>query len=121
MTDHTGGEIHQMSMVVGGLKNAVETMTRLWESQEKVATEGRRQVHLKIDALNREVQALTGRVNQMGKDIALIEPSVKVFNDEQLRVEGGKRLGARLLLMVTTAAGLTGWAAHELIGYLFKH
>jgi hypothetical protein len=116
------GEIHQMSLLVGGLKNAVETMTRLWQSQEVAATEGRRQLHLKFDSLKDEVRTLTGRVDQMGKDIALIEPSVKGFNDEKLRDEGAKRLGKTIIAIggtaITAVAGAVGYGIHELIGYL---
>lgn len=119
------GDLHQISAEIGALKKSVEIMTDMWSRQEDNATAGRKALHEKFELFRQQigldVASLSMRVDRLTDKVMVIEPSVKVFNDEQLRVEGGKRLGARLLLMVTTAAGLTGWAAHELIGYLFKH
>lgn len=112
-------EFHQITLMVGGLKQAVETMTSMWQSQEAVASEGRRQVHLKIDKLKDEVANLSVRVNQMSTDIAIIKPDVEAFNDEKLRSEGAKRLGMRLWAAITAVAGGIGYGAHEVIARLF--
>lgn len=115
------GQVHQISAEIGGLKMAVETMTRLWQSQENAASEGRRQVHIKIDTLKDEVRTLTSRVNQMSTDISDIKPDVEGFNAEKLRTEGAKRLGAKLVAALVATAGVIGWAVHEIIGRWFPH
>ena len=111
-------ELHEMSRVVGGLQNAVETMTKMWARQDAAATQGRRVLHDKLEALGKEMIILARRVDSMAVQINLIEPSVKVFNDDRLREEGSKRLGKMLVGAISVAAGGIGWGVHEFIGYL---
>ena len=119
----TPQELHEMSRVVGGLQNAVETMTTMWATQDAAATQGRRVLHDKLEAIREEMMAkvstLTYRVDSMGVQINLIEPSVKAFNDETLRQEGAKRLGKWVIGGMTTVAGMVGWGVHEFVGYIF--
>lgn len=100
------GDIHQISAEIGGLKVAVDTMTKLWQSQETAASEGRRQVHLKIDALKDEQQKLVARVNSMSKTLADIKPSVEAFESAKERAKGAQSLGKWLF----TAIGFLGTA-----------
>lgn len=112
-------ELHEMSRVVGGLQNAVETMTKLWAAQEAAAVQGRRVLHAKFEAMGKEMVILARRVDSMAVQINLIEPSVKVFNDERLREEGSKRLGKALIGALGIVAGGVGWGVHEFVGWFF--
>src|SRR6266403_778218 len=89
----TGGEIHQVSADIGGLKKSVEILTSTWQLQEKAATDGRRAMHDKLDDVRNEVTKLTGRVNQMGKDIAEIQPAIDAFKSARERQLGAQWMG----------------------------
>lgn len=123
MTDRGEGGIHLMSMELGGLKQAVETMTRMWAEQERNATEGRRKLHEKFEAFSKEMgekmTTVSHRVDVLSDKVDTIEPSVKGFNDEKLREEGSKRLGKVLMGALGVVAGGIGWGVHELAGLWF--
>lgn len=117
-------EFHQITLMVGGLKSSVESMTDQWRQQEANTTESRRRLHEKFELFREEVRSkmdtLSNRVNRLAEQVTLIEPSVTVFKEEKLRTEGAKRLGGWLMGGITAVAGGIGWGLHELIGYL-KH
>lgn len=115
-------EFHQITLMVGGLKSSVDSMMGQWQRQEQEATEGRRRLHEKFEAFRNDVslklQALTHRVDALGAQVTVIEPSVTIFKEEKLRVEGAKRLGKVLMGALGMAAGGIGWGLHELVSYL---
>jgi hypothetical protein len=122
MTDSP--QFHQITLMVGGLKQAVETMTGMWHQQELAATEGRRALHEKFENFREEMRVkmtdISGRVDRLAAQVKVIEPSVSAFNEEKLRDEGAKRLGKFLMAGLMSVAGLLGWGMHELIGW-FLH
>jgi hypothetical protein len=119
------GDLHEISAEIGALKKAVEIMTDMWSRQEETASAGRRSLHDKFELFRQQigldVASLSMRVDRLTDQVKVIEPSVTSFNNEKLRDEGAKRLGAKLVAAMVATAGVVGWAAHELIGYLFKH
>jgi hypothetical protein len=124
MAELSEGGIHQMSMELGGLKQAVETMTKMWAQQEIAANEGRRKLHDKFEVFRDEVRekmtSVSHRVDILADKVNLIEPSVKGFNEEKFREEGSKRLGKVLVAAFGVVTGGIGWGVHELIGYFHK-
>lgn len=125
------GEVHQISLKLGQLSQAVEFMTEMWKRQEESASNGRKSLHEKFEHLRDEmgvqVAGLSLRVDRvvdsvkvMGDTMAKVEPAVKKYEDEKLRQEGAKGLGKMLIGGLTAAAGAFGWGLHEFIGYL-KH
>lgn len=123
MTDRGDGGIHQMSMELGGLKQAVESLTKIWAEQDRAATEGRRKLHDKFDNFREEVREkmtnMARRVDVLTDKVDTIEPSVKGFNEEKLREEGSKRLGKMLVGAIGVAMGGIGWGVHEFVGWFF--
>lgn len=118
------GEVHEISMKLGQLSQAVSMMTDLWKSQEVSATAGRKALHQKFESLQQSVGAqlasLDLRVDRVVDTMSKIEPAVKKYEDEKLREEGAKRLGKGLIAAFTATAGAVGWGLHEMVGYL-KH
>lgn len=125
------GEVHQISMKLGQLSQAVEFMTDMWKRQEESATAGRKALHEKFEhfrddigvqmaGLSLRVDRLVDGMKDMDETMTKIEPAVKKYEDEKLRQEGAKRLGKGLIAALTAAAGGIGWGLHEFIGYL-KH
>jgi outer membrane murein-binding lipoprotein Lpp len=118
---NNNNEIHNMSMVVGGLKNAVETMTKIWQQQEMLAGEGRRLVHDKIDAMKDELRSLSSTVKALSEDVAEIKPEVEAFNADKLRLEGAKSLGTKLWAAMMAMAGALGWGLNEFLTWMKLH
>ena len=125
------GEVHQISLKLGQLSQAVEMMTTMWQRQEELATAGRKALHEKVEAVRQElgiqVAGLSLRVDRLTDQVKIIEPSVtalkddvKEFEDEKLRDEGAKRQRTGMITALTAVAGGIGWGLHELIGYI-KH
>lgn len=118
------GEVHQISMKIGELSNAVEMMTDLWRRQEQAATVGRKALHDKVEALRSEVGAQIGglshQVDRLVETMKVVEPAVKSFQDEKLRREGATRLGKALIAGMTVAAGAVGAGVTQFFNYL-KH
>jgi ferritin-like metal-binding protein YciE len=116
-------EFHQITLMVGGLKQAVETMTDMWKEQEVNASAGRRALHEKFEMFRQEttnqITTLSIRLDRIVDTMKDIEPAVKSFRDEKLREEGAKRLGGKLIAALMAAAGGIGWGLHELIGWLY--
>lgn len=116
---------------LASLQTSVDHMLQQWASQEATATAGRRALHekfeafrtdvgLQISGLSLRVDRLVDQYDDVNKTMKVVEPAVQSFKDEKLRQEGAKRLGKVLIGALTTAAGVLGWALHELVGYL-KH
>ena len=125
------GEVHQISMKLGELSNAVSMMTDMWRRQEEVAVSGRKVLHekfehfrdevgIQITGLSLRVDRLVDSMKDMEGTMSKVEPAVKKYEDEKLREEGAKGLGKLLIGGMGMVAGAVGWGLHELIGYI-KH
>lgn len=111
----TDGAIHQVSADIGGLKKSVEILTSTWQQQEQAATEGRRVLHSKFDDVRNEVTKLTGRVDQMSKDIAEIQPAIDAFKSARERQLGAQWMGKLIWMAFIGMAGAAGAAITELL------
>lgn len=110
----TDGAIHQVSAEIGGLKAAVEMMTTTWQAQEKSATDGRRSLHDKFDAVSRDVIRLTAEVENVSKDMALIKPAIDAFKTARDRQDGAQKMGKLIWLAFIGIAGTVGGIVVEL-------
>jgi hypothetical protein len=111
----TSGEIHQVSAELGGLKAAVEMMTKTWAAQEQSATEGRRSLHTKFDDMRNEVTKLAGRVDQVDRNLSEIKPAIDVFKSARERQLGAQWMGKLIWMAFIGIAGAVGAAITELL------
>lgn len=114
-----GNKVLDLTGKVAGLAAVVDSMTRQWARQEDGASNGRSVIHTKIDSMRDDVTDLGNRLGNLEKAVAIVEPSLKVFNEEKLRDEGARRLGRWLWAGFLTAAGGLGYALHEALGILW--
>jgi hypothetical protein len=113
------GAIHQVSAEIGGLKAAVEMMTTTWQAQEKSATDGRRALHDKFEALSKDVIRLTAEVENVSKELGVIKPSIDSFKTARDRQDGAQRMGK---LIWVAFVGLAGAAGGVIVEFLhFRH
>lgn len=108
------GALREMSGTIGGLKSTVENMSRMWQTQEASATQGRRDLHQKLEAVKTEVSGLRVEIATAAKDITEIKPDVQEFRNAKQQAKGAERLGRRLFaaigLIGTMIGGALGWA-----------
>lgn len=115
----TAHELNDINREIGGLRQAVDTLTKQWRQQEDIASEGRRQLYNKFDTLKDEVRTMESRVTQMGNEIKIIQPSIQAYNEKRLRDEGARQYGSVIWGAILTAAGLTGWAISTFVHWMF--
>lgn len=113
-------ETVEVARIIGQLESAVTNLTNTWQRQEASAVAGRLELHRKIDEAIKDLLKLTERVNSLSKNVTIIEPSIKEFNDEKLRDEGAKKLGKWLWGILLTTAGFIGYGIHEAVGIYMK-
>lgn len=111
----TGGEIHQVSAELGALRKAVEMMTDIWQAQEKSASDGRRALHDKFDAVSRDVIRLTAEVENVSKDLGVIKPAIDAFKTARDRQDGAQRMGKLIWVAFIGIAGTIGGVIVEML------
>src|SRR5579871_3284310 len=94
----SGNEIGDIREVIGGLKNAVENLTRQWGIQDREATEGRRVLHEAVNALRLDVSALQ-------RDVSTMKPDVEAGNRARLQASGARNMLKVLWLAVSAIIG----------------
>ncbi len=104
--------LREMAEKIGGLQATVATMVSTWQSQEANASQGRRDLHHKFDALRSEMHALAGQVAGALKDLAEIKPSVDAFETARDQAIGAQKLGKGIwailvFLGLGTGSGVT--------------
>lgn len=109
------GAIHQVSADIGGLKKSVEILTSTWQQQEQAATDGRRELHKKLEDVRHEVTKLAGRVDQMGKEISEIKPAIDTFKSARERQLGAQWMGKLIWAAFIGLAGIAGAAIAEIL------
>ncbi|MET4187630.1 ABC-type transporter Mla subunit MlaD [Bradyrhizobium sp. JR1.7] len=113
-------EVHQM---IGGLKATVDHLNTtvrdlmtMWSTQEKNASEGRRILHEKVDALKDSAQELTNRVSSIETTLVDIKPAVEEFESQRDQQKGALKLGKIIYAALTAAAGAAGWGLAHFFG-----
>src|SRR4051812_43413979 len=105
----TEAALRDMSRSIGGLESTVKTLVSTWQSQEAAASQGRRDLHQKVETMRDDVQKLGARVEVALKDIADIKPSVEAFENAKLQVRGAQTLGKFIWGGLAFAGGGIGW------------
>lgn len=115
------GAVHQMSMLVGQLKEAVEgvkmrldSFDRLGAERENAAVAGRRVLHEKMDSLSHDFVRTEAVVENLSREVAtVIKPAVETFQAERNEGVGAARLGKKLWLGGLALASAIGGGVSE--------
>ncbi|WP_166295344.1 DUF1515 domain-containing protein [Bradyrhizobium sp. 2S1] len=95
----TQAALREMARAIGGLESTVKTLTATWQQQEQSASNGRRDLHQKVEALRSDVSTkvdgLRGDMVKMGaqvetaiKDIAAMKPVVQAVENVAVQATG---------------------------------
>lgn len=104
---------------IASLESTVKHLTDTWSTQDREATEGRRQLHRKVDALVERQGSLEATVRQQTSELAEIKPAIKRFEADRQRQEGMASLFKVMWMGVVAFATGLGYAGHELLRYFF--
>jgi uncharacterized protein YoxC len=95
MSEDVQAALREMARTIGGLESTVKGMVQTWQSQEASASQGRRDLHQKVDALRDEFHAHQTDLHDMGtqiagalKDIAEMRPTVDQVRSAREQVTG---------------------------------
>ena len=105
----TEAALREMSRSIGGLESSVKSLVSTWQAQEASASQGRRDMHQKFEALRNEVHAMATQVAGAIKDIADIKPSVQAFENAKAQAKGAQTLGKVIWGILLFAGGGIGW------------
>lgn len=110
----TADDDHNVLRALGRLEASVSGLKEQWERQDNAATEGRRELYRRFDALRDQVIETKNRVDRAMEKITLMEPAVQLFRDGQQQLTGASRAAKVLWAALVACAGIVGWAIHEL-------
>lgn len=85
--------LREMAGQIGALGATVKSLETTWQTQEAAASQGRRELHRKFESVSEKVSTLTGRVDQILKDILDMQPTVKAVEMAKERAIGATMLG----------------------------
>lgn len=110
-----------MSRAIGRLDATVENLTRSWKEQDDKAVQGRRMLYERFESLKDRVSDIGSRVDKLADDLTGIKPSVRSFEDGQVRKRGVRALLGLVWTGIVAVAGTIGWAIHELFASVPPH
>lgn len=108
-------QIIEFSSKIGGLLATVTNLNQNWERNDRDATEGRRVLHGKVDALVSEVGRLSARVDHMSGELAAIKPQVATFDQQHQREIGSRKTLAAIWGVLFALAGAAGAVGVKLL------
>lgn len=111
-----------MAKSLGGLESTVAGLVSQWRSQDEKASQGRRDLHQKIDAMRTEMQELDGLLKEAIKDIAEMKPTVEAVENAKQQAVGAGKASVWLWRLAMFASGGAAWviANYLKVGVSFK-
>jgi uncharacterized protein YlxW (UPF0749 family) len=94
---------------VAALTATVKLMTDTWRLQEAGASAGRKEVYQKLEAVKDQVTSLENEVGGLSKEVAVIAPSVKAFDNAVQQAKGAKTLGKIIWGLIGLSGMGIGW------------
>jgi uncharacterized protein YoxC len=95
MSEDVQGALREMARTIGGLESTVKGMVQTWQSQEASASQGRRDLHQKVDSLRQEFHDHQTDLHDMGaqiagalKDIAEMRPTIEQVRNAKEQAAG---------------------------------
>ncbi|WP_018456789.1 DUF1515 family protein [Bradyrhizobium sp. WSM4349] len=98
-----------MAKSLGGLESTVAGLVSQWRSQDEKASQGRRDLHQKIDAMRTEMQELDGLLKGAIKDIADMKPTVEAVENAKQQAVGASKASVWLWRLAIFISGGAAW------------
>lgn len=117
-----------MGLLVGELRGemkgviaAVENLNKTWGEREKDATEGRRLLHQKMDAVVLDSTRTEAVVENLTRTIDEIKPAIEEFKTQRNEKAGESKLKKRAWAGAVSLSGIFGGGIAELFHYWRGH
>lgn len=124
-SESTQAALLEMARSIGGLESTVKTMVATWQAQELSASQGRRDLHQKVDALRADLhlhqsdlQSMGGQIAGALRDIADMRLTVDAVRAAKLKASGALTAGRWFYWLVFGSGG--GAAALWIASHFFK-
>lgn len=129
----TQGEVNEISRAIGAVEATVAQLVRMWEHNDREATEGRRMLHKKFEELKdattealatirNQVTQINGRVDAIAYELANVKPDVLTGHNERQQNIGSKKMLALIWGALIGIVGATAGVAVEIVHLLWpKH
>jgi hypothetical protein len=122
----TEREVNEISRAIGALEATVANLMRMWEANDRQATDGRRVLHGKFDelkdattaalnGLQNQVSGISARVDGIAKELSAIQPSVTIFDQQRHQNIGSKKMLAFIWTVIVTSIGAVSYSAIEFV------
>ncbi|UGA47082.1 DUF1515 domain-containing protein [Bradyrhizobium quebecense] len=111
----------QMAAKIGGLESTVSTLLQTWQRMEEKASEGRKDLHQKVEALRADVTTMGAQISTATKDIAEMKPTVQAVQTVQVQATGVRNASRWLYWVAVGLSGGVGWVITNFVDIHFKH
>ncbi len=107
------GDLHQISVEIGGLKTAVSNLTDLVRETREESRDEHRKVHDIVDALSESVRGLADKVDEM-------KPLTDDYRETRAEGRGRKNLLTTVYVLAAGGIGAVTGKLMELLNALFS-
>ncbi|GEC52275.1 outer membrane murein-binding lipoprotein Lpp [Bradyrhizobium japonicum] len=111
----------QMAAKIGGLESTVSTLLQTWQRMEEKASEGRKDLHRKVDDLRADMTAMGAQVATATKDIADMKPTVQAVQNVRVQATGVRNASRWLYWVALGLSGGVGWIVTNFVDIHVKH
>ncbi|WP_233475401.1 DUF1515 family protein [Bradyrhizobium brasilense] len=95
--------LFQMAAKIGGLESTVSTLLQTWQQMEAKASDGRKDLHQKVDALRAQMSTMDAQLATATKDIADMKPTVQAVQKVRIQADGVRNVSRWIYLPVSAA------------------
>ncbi|WP_166295070.1 DUF1515 family protein [Bradyrhizobium sp. 2S1] len=111
----------QMAAKIGGLESTVSTLLQTWQRMEEKASEGRKDLHQKVEALRAEVTTMGAQISTATKDIAEMKPTVQAVQNVRVQADGVRNVSRWIYWAAVALSGGIVWVVNNFVDIHFKH
>ncbi|ODM77813.1 DUF1515 family protein [Bradyrhizobium elkanii] len=111
----------QMAAKIGGLESTVSTLLQTWQRMEEKASEGRKDLHRKVDDLRADMTAMGAQVATATKEIADMKPTVQAVQNVRVQADGVRNVSRWLYWVAVGLSGGVVWVVTNFVDIHVKH
>ncbi|UGY23078.1 DUF1515 domain-containing protein [Bradyrhizobium septentrionale] len=111
----------QMAAKIGGLESTVSTLLQTWQRMEEKASEGRKDLHQKVEALRAEVTTMGAQISTATKDIAEMKPTVQAVQNVRVQADGVRNVSRWIYWAAVALSGGIVWVVTNFVDIHLRH
>jgi outer membrane murein-binding lipoprotein Lpp len=120
MSDDVQVALREMARSIGGLQATVAALTSTWQAMEQKASDGRKELHQKVDGLRGDMTTMGAQLATATKDIAEMKPVVKAVENVKAQATGVRNATKWIWGVGVALSGGVVWIVTNLVEIHFK-